>query len=160
VAEITLVRRLPARTKPQKPHFRTILLCNERGETDVELQFSHFAGSDNIEKAVCQVFEDAENVLGRAIIERFSSLLACSEFGLTEMELLELMLPASHANGTPALMQEGHCNFSGLCALRSTLGKSLLAMMRHLSFLSARHSIFHSRSHRGAQHFASFLWCA
>jgi hypothetical protein len=89
----------------------------------VELQFSHFAGSDNIEKAVCQVFDDAENVLGRAIIERFSSLLACSEFGLTEMELLELMLPASHANGTPALMQEGQCNFSGLCALRSTLGK-------------------------------------
>jgi hypothetical protein len=102
----------------------------------VELQFSHFAGSDNIEKAVCQVFDDAENVLGRAIIERFSSLLACSEFGLTEMELLELMLPASHANGTPALMQEGQCNFSGLCALRSTLGKSPLAMMRHLSFLS------------------------
>jgi hypothetical protein len=81
---------------------------------------------------MCQVFEDAENVLGRAIIERFSSLLACSEFGLTEMELLELMLPASHATGTPALPEEGHCNFATLCALRSTLGKPLRpkAMMR------------------------------
>ncbi|XP_065332021.1 protein qui-1 [Cloeon dipterum] len=99
-------------------------------------------GSDNIEQAVSKVFEEAENVLGRAIIERFSSLLACSEFGLTEMELLELMLPASHANGTPALMEEGHCNFASLCALRSILGLllreiylsgKLLLRWRHVS---------------------------
>jgi hypothetical protein len=124
----------------------------------VELQFSHFAGSDNIEKAVCQVFDDAENVLGRAIIERFSSLLACSEFGLTEMELLELMLPASHANGTPALMQEGQCNFSGLCALRSTLGKPRNDAT--CLFCPIRDSIFHSHSFAhtdGEQHFALAL---
>jgi hypothetical protein len=93
------------------------------------------ADEQTVEGGFARVLDAAENALSRAAVSRLASLLACAEFGLTELELLELLMPANHSNaGTVARLDQGHCNFSTLCAARSYLGE-----------LYAR--IFHSHSH-------------
>ncbi|KAF4520031.1 hypothetical protein B566_EDAN007180 [Ephemera danica] len=83
------------------------------------------AEEQTVEGGVGRVLDAAEMAMSRAAVARVASLLACAEFGLTELELLELLMPANHASGVAARLEQGHCNFSTLCAARNHLAPLL-----------------------------------
>lgn len=53
---------------------------------------------------------------------RLASFLTCSEFGLSETELLELLMPTSNSAATLKL-SSGNYNFSTLCAVRRRMSE-------------------------------------
>lgn len=53
---------------------------------------------------------------------KLSSLITCSEYGLTEIELLEILMPTSNSEAIIHI-EDANFNFSSLCAVRSKLGK-------------------------------------
>jgi hypothetical protein len=71
--------------------------------------------------------DDLEILYGRVAVARLASFLTCSEFGLSETELLELLMPTSNSAATLSL-PSGNYNFSTLCAVRRRMSE-----LRHLS---------------------------
>jgi len=67
--------------------------------------------------------DELENLYGRLAVARLASFLTCSEFGLSETELLELLMPTSNSTATLTLTT-GNYNFSTLCAVRRRMSES------------------------------------
>lgn len=67
-------------------------------------------------------FSKVEETYGKLGVTRLSSLITCSEYGLTEIELLELLMPTSNTNAV-INTENGNFNFSSLCSVRRKLGK-------------------------------------
>lgn len=67
-------------------------------------------------------FSEVEETYGKLGVTRLSSLITCSEYGLTEIELLELLMPTSNTNAV-INTENGNFNFSSLCSVRRKLGK-------------------------------------
>jgi len=67
--------------------------------------------------------DELENLYGRLAVARLASFLTCSEFGLSETELLELLMPTSNSTATLTLAT-GNYNFSTLCAVRRRMSES------------------------------------
>lgn len=62
-----------------------------------------------------------ESHLGLSATSRLASMLTCAEFGLTETELLELLMPTT--NAPPILeLSNGHFSFSTFHQARVALG--------------------------------------
>jgi hypothetical protein len=66
--------------------------------------------------------DNLERLYGRVAVARLGSFLTCSEFGLSETELLELLMPTSNSAATLKL-SSGNYNFSTLCAVRRRMSE-------------------------------------
>lgn len=62
-----------------------------------------------------------EGRFGREAFARLARYITCAEFGLTETELLELLMPTSNSEAVITL-DEGNFNFSTLCAAKRQMG--------------------------------------
>ena len=69
----------------------------------------------NIEKDL----DSFENLVGAKAANRLGSLLACTEYGLSETEILELIMPTGEDN--PLSLDSGQFNFATWCLVRRTL---------------------------------------
>lgn len=61
----------------------------------------------------------AENLLGLKAMQRLGSFLACTEYGLSETEMLELLMPTGGEE--PLLLSSSEFNFASWCLARRTL---------------------------------------
>ncbi|KAJ9583451.1 hypothetical protein L9F63_022204, partial [Diploptera punctata] len=80
-----------------------------------------FAGVTVLEQKVESSLDELESLYGRLAVSRLAGFLTCSEFGLSETELLELLMPTSNSSATLTL-SSGNYNFSTLCAVRRRMG--------------------------------------
>lgn len=62
--------------------------------------------------------EQLENLIGLDAATRIASVLACTEYGLSETEILELIMPTG--GEAPLLLEESHFNFATWCLVRRT----------------------------------------
>lgn len=64
-----------------------------------------------------EVFGAVEEVFSKVAVTRLASLISCSEYGLTETELLEILMPTSNSEAVITI-ESGNFNFSSLCSIR------------------------------------------
>ncbi|XP_075232823.1 NACHT domain- and WD repeat-containing protein 1 isoform X2 [Lycorma delicatula] len=82
---------------------------------------------DDLELGIEQKLDKLEEYFGNPAITRVGSLLCASEFGLSETELLELLMPTSGAYSSVLSLSDGHFNFSTFSTVhRKMLFDSLL----------------------------------
>lgn len=62
--------------------------------------------------------EHLENLVGLNAATRIASILACTEYGLSETEILELIMPTSGEG--PLHLEESQFNFATWCLVRRT----------------------------------------
>ncbi|XP_012550806.2 protein qui-1 isoform X2 [Bombyx mori] len=62
-------------------------------------------------------FDNLEVVFGSKAFSKLASYITCSEFGLTELELLELLMPTSNSEAVITL-KDANFNFSTLCVAK------------------------------------------
>ncbi|XP_066586077.1 protein qui-1 [Prorops nasuta] len=72
---------------------------------------------------VDSVLNDLERLIGPKAANRIGSLLACTEYGLSETEILELVMPTGGDN--PLSLSSGQFNFATWCLVRRTLSSCL-----------------------------------
>ncbi|KAK6620988.1 hypothetical protein RUM43_011291 [Polyplax serrata] len=76
-------------------------------------------------KTIEQKFDTFENKFGRLATEKLFNLLNCTEFGLTESEILEILMPTNDITDVVSL-ENGQFNFSTLGAAKCVLDDLLL----------------------------------
>lgn len=71
---------------------------------------------------VTRIFDELEIRFGVKAVGRLATYITCSEYGLTETELLELLMPIQNSD---ALIKtsDGYYNFSSFRCIRNKLGK-------------------------------------
>lgn len=71
---------------------------------------------------VSRIFDELETRFGVKGVSRLATYITCSEYGLTETELLELLMPIQNSE---ALINtaDGYYNFSSFRCIRNKLGK-------------------------------------
>ncbi|XP_053602365.1 protein qui-1 [Plodia interpunctella] len=69
-------------------------------------------------------FDNLEVVFGPKAFSKLASYITCSEFGLTELELLELLMPTTNSEAVITL-KDANFNFSTLCVAKYMM-KSLI----------------------------------
>lgn len=78
--------------------------------------------SETFHDYINRYFNDLEERYGTKGIAKFSTYLNCTEYGLTETEFLELLMPIQDSDVT----LETHCgefNFSSFCTIRNDMSK-------------------------------------
>ncbi|XP_063361352.1 protein qui-1 [Cydia amplana] len=70
-------------------------------------------------------FDKLEAVFGSKAFSKLAGYITCSEFGLTELELLELLMPTSNSDAVITL-KDANFNFSTLCVAKYMM-KPLIA---------------------------------
>lgn len=76
-------------------------------------------------------FDSLEDEFSKEAICKLSSLISCSEYGLTEIELLEILMPTNNSEDIIRI-EDANFNFSSLCAVRTKLGKFTVELVLHL----------------------------
>lgn len=71
--------------------------------------------------------DDLERRFGHGAFSRLAKYITCAEFGLTETELLELLMPTTNSDAVISV-QDGHFNFSMLCVVKKQMGKYKLTI--------------------------------
>nr|XP_014277406.2 NACHT domain- and WD repeat-containing protein 1 [Halyomorpha halys] len=71
----------------------------------------------NIERNVEEELDNLETEFGKESMSRVCGLLTATEFGLSEVEMLELLMPTSIDSG-PLLLANGVFNFATFCSFR------------------------------------------
>lgn len=66
-------------------------------------------------------FDNLEENFTKNAVAKLSSLITCSEYGLTETELLEILMPTSNSEAV-IHVEDGNFNFSSLCSIRGKFG--------------------------------------
>jgi len=66
-----------------------------------------------------EALEHLENLVGSDAANRIASILACTEYGLSETEILELIMPTGGEG--PLLLEDSRFNFATWCLVRRTL---------------------------------------
>ncbi|XP_069684220.1 protein qui-1 [Periplaneta americana] len=84
---------------------------------DCYIELQPNPGVTTLEPRIEAALDELEALYGRLAVARLASFLTCSEFGLSETELLELLMPTSNIGATLTL-SSGNYNFSTLCAVR------------------------------------------
>ncbi|XP_049866312.1 protein qui-1 [Pectinophora gossypiella] len=69
-------------------------------------------------------FDNLEAVFGSKAFSKLAGYITCSEFGLTELELLELLMPTSNSDAVITL-KDSNFNFSTVCVAKYMM-KSLI----------------------------------
>lgn len=75
------------------------------------------------------VLEHLEDLVGLGAANRIASILACTEYGLSETEILELIMPTGGEG--PLLLEENQFNFATWCLVRRTFA-SWLKVSRYM----------------------------
>lgn len=77
----------------------------------------------SIEKSLAELSDE----FGSEVISRLAAHITCSEYGFTETEILELLMPMQNTDNfhEPILMSNGNLSFSHLCQLRRKMGTYL-----------------------------------
>lgn len=84
--------------------------------TEIMIQLPEPKGDiPDVDKAL----DSLERLIGSKAANRLGSLLACTEYGLSETEILELIMPTGEEG--PLTLQEGQFNFATWCLVRRTL---------------------------------------
>nr|CAD7204351.1 unnamed protein product [Timema douglasi] len=96
----------------------------------------------SLEARVEDQLQGLENEFGFLAISKLAGFLTCTEFGLSETELLELLMPTSNSAATLSL-QAGHFNFSTLCAAKRRMscpsgGSDSFVWLRGTSIISGQ----------------------
>lgn len=76
------------------------------------------------ESAIIEKFNRMEMTYGRICFSRLASLITCSEYGLSETELLELLMPTDDPEKLIESIN-GNVNFSSFAQIRNEMGKVL-----------------------------------
>lgn len=71
------------------------------------------------------MLDSYENVFGINAVTRLASYISISEFGLTETELLELLMPTTGDFRSPIKLEDGNFNFSTFCTAKKIISKKL-----------------------------------
>lgn len=66
-----------------------------------------------------------EKRFGRLAFGKLCNLITCSEFGLAETELLEVLMPTNDI-AQPLPLAKGFINFSSLASIKYALGRRAL----------------------------------
>lgn len=82
--------------------------------------------AETIKTNVNNAFDDYERRFGSKAVSRLASYVSVSEFGLTETELLELLMPTTGEFGAPLHLEDGNFNFSTFCMAKKTISKKHL----------------------------------
>ncbi|XP_017773696.1 PREDICTED: NACHT domain- and WD repeat-containing protein 1 [Nicrophorus vespilloides] len=82
----------------------------------LELPMADDSLSDQVESA----FDELESLFGKPAVARLSALLTCSEYGFTETELLEILMPTS-SNVSVISLENANFNFSTFCTIRRNM---------------------------------------
>ncbi|XP_050669310.1 protein qui-1 isoform X2 [Leptidea sinapis] len=80
--------------------------------------------NDSCGEFIDSAFDNLEVVFGSKAFSKLAGYITCSEFGLTELELLELLMPTSNSDAVITL-KDANFNFSSLCVAKYMM-KSLL----------------------------------
>lgn len=83
----------------------------------------HIIFAETIKTNVNNAFDDYERRFGLKAVSRLASYVSVSEFGLTETELLELLMPTTGEFGAPLHLEDGNFNFSTFCMAKKTISK-------------------------------------
>lgn len=81
---------------------------------------------ENIKTNINGLLDNYEHVYGSKAVSRLASYVAVSEFGLTETELLELLMPTTGDFGAPLNLEDGNFNFSTFCTAKKTISKNIV----------------------------------
>lgn len=95
-------------------------LSQPQNETTIRKEIE----SESFQQFLNRYFDDLEERYGTKGIAKFSTYLNCTEYGLTETEFLELLMPTHDSEAT----LEPHCaefNFSSFCSIRNDMSKFL-----------------------------------
>lgn len=84
--------------------------------------FSFFV-LETIKVNINNLLDGYEQRFGLKAVSRLASYISVSEFGLTETELLELLMPTTGDFGAPLSLEEGNFNFSTFCTAKKTMSK-------------------------------------
>ena len=71
------------------------------------------------------VFDTLERLIGECAANRIGAILACTEYGLSETEVLEMIMPTGGGDDGPLFLQEGMFNFSTWYLVRRTFNEYL-----------------------------------
>lgn len=74
-----------------------------------------------LKQHVCERLDELEAEFGRPAVARLGALLSAAQYGLTETEYLELLMPTSSSTAVIRL-EDGNFNFSSLCSVRRRMG--------------------------------------
>lgn len=67
-------------------------------------------------------FAELEEKYSAPAVSKLATLISCSEYGLTETELLELLMPTNSSEDVIEL-SDGNFNFSSFCVVKQDMGK-------------------------------------
>lgn len=70
-----------------------------------------------------------EQLFGTKAVSRLASYISVSEFGLTETELLELLMPTTGDFGAPLNLEDGNFNFSTFCTAKKTISTRIKSVV-------------------------------
>ncbi|XP_053995458.1 protein qui-1 [Hylaeus anthracinus] len=86
------------------------------------------------------VFDVLEELVGETAANRIGAILACTEYGFSETEILEAIMQTT--DDGPSSLEDGLFNFSTWCLVRRTLDESLrVRVMSGMLLFSWRHPI-------------------
>lgn len=71
-----------------------------------------------------EVFSSVERTFSKVAVTKLASLISCSEYGLTETELLEILMPTNNSELVISI-ENGNFNFSSMCAVRRNMRRCL-----------------------------------
>ncbi|KAL4131074.1 hypothetical protein QTP88_008425 [Uroleucon formosanum] len=98
-------------TPMQKDRFRNSEFYMELPDANIE----------TIKTNINNMLHNYEQAFGLKAVTRLASYISVSEFGLTETELLELLMPTTGDFGTPLKLEDGNFNFSTFCTAKKTI---------------------------------------
>lgn len=114
----------------------TALLIGEMRFTPLQKDYLRDGGAqfDIIQRTLPQIdatLEQLESLVGVPAATRISSIFACTEYGLSETEILELIMPTSGEG--PLNLEESQFNFATWCLIRRTFASWLRVSDRYRS---------------------------
>lgn len=119
-------------TLPAGVHFVVTSALPPEGMRLTPLQKDRFRSSDvlvDLSGHACTTphidvaLEHLEHLIGLDATARIASILACTEYGLSETEILELIMPTGGEG--PLLLEESQFNFATWCLVRRTFAQWL-----------------------------------
>lgn len=106
----------------QKERFKNSEFLYDLSSTQYQTNVVKEVESETFHDYINRYFDFLEERFGTKGIARFSTYLNCTEYGLTETEFLELLMPIQDSDGT----LETHCgefNFSSFCTIRNDMSE-------------------------------------
>jgi hypothetical protein len=105
-------------TPMQKERFKSFEHLYEL--TDNTILINKTNNSQTFNAFINKEFDRVEERFGQKGVEKFSKFLCCTEYGLTETEFLELLMP-THDSEAMLDTSDGNFNFSTFCAIRNDM---------------------------------------